>query len=77
MLSIETIGYVATALTLGSFLFTDMVKLRTTNLVGCLWWTAYALGLPEISYPVLAVNGIIMLIHSVWLIRNRFKTQSK
>ena len=77
MLSIETIGYVATALTLGSFLFTDMVKLRTVNLVGCLWWTAYALGLPEISYPVLAVNGIIMLIHSVWLIRNRFKTQSK
>jgi len=56
MLSIETIGYIATALTLGSFLFTGMVKLRTVYLVGCLLWTAYALGLPEISYPVLAGN---------------------
>ena len=46
MLNTETIGYVATALTLGSFLFTDMVRLRSVNLVGCLWWTAYALSSP-------------------------------
>jgi len=77
MLNTEYIGYVATALTLGSFLFTDMVRLRSVNLVGCLWWTAYALSLPETSYPVLAVNFIIMVIHGVWLIRNRFKNQSK
>lgn len=73
----EVIGYVATALTLSSFLFTDMVKLRTINLIGCLGWTAYALGLPGNAQPILVVNVTIAGIHGGWLIRNHFKTKTK
>jgi len=77
ILTTEIIGYIATGLTLSSFLFTDMVRLRTVNLVGCLWWCAYALSFEEIQMPVLLVNGIIMTIHSVWLLKNYFNKSSK
>jgi hypothetical protein len=75
LLNVETIGFVATGLTLSSFLFSNMVRLRTVNLVGCLWWTAYALALPEIAYPILMVNVIIMVIHATWLTRNFLQTR--
>jgi hypothetical protein len=73
LLNVETIGFIATGLTLSSFLFSNMVQLRTVNLVGCLWWTAYALALPEIAYPILTVNVIIMAIHGVWLAKHYYK----
>jgi hypothetical protein len=72
LLNIETIGFVATGITLSSFLFSNMVQLRTVNLVGCLWWIAYALALPKIVYPILVVNTIIMAIHSVWLTKHYY-----
>lgn len=76
ILSVETIGYIATGLTLSSFLFSNMVRLRTINLVGCLWWCAYALALPEIAFPILLVNTIIMAIHGVWLTKHYLKTKN-
>ena len=72
LLNVETIGFVATGLTLSSFLFSNMVRLRTVNLVGCLWWTAYALALPDTAYPILIVNTVIMVIHSFWLIKHYY-----
>jgi hypothetical protein len=80
LLNVETIGFIATGLTLSSFLFSNMVRLRTVNLVGCLWWCAYALAPTETQYPVLIVNLAIMAIHSFWLIKynyKKFQNQSK
>jgi len=65
----EIIGYFATGITLSSFFFNNMLYLRQVNIVGCLWWCAYALSTPETQYPVLTVNAIIMAIHIVWMIR--------
>lgn len=73
ILNTETIGYIATGLTLGSFLFTDMKYLRTLNIVGCLWWCAYALSFNETQLPILIVNGVIIAIHTIWFISQYFK----
>jgi len=71
----EIIGYIATGITLSSFLFNDMLRLRQVNIVGCLWWCAYALSTPEIQYPVLAVNAIIMAIHIGWIAKKTFQNK--
>jgi hypothetical protein len=68
---IEALGWVAMAITISSFVFTDMKVLRGMNILGCALWIVYA-GL--ISSPqIIATNLAIVSIHIIWFIRNRRK----
>lgn len=65
---IETLGWVATSVVLLSFFFKDMLKLRVVNSTGALLWLIYAF--MKVDYPLVVVNGAILLIHSYWFITN-------
>jgi hypothetical protein len=64
---IEAIGYLAMAFTIGSFLAKEMATLRLLNLAGCFWWIVYGFGTG--SVPVLLVNSIILIVHTVALLK--------
>ena len=64
---IEGLGYRATVVTLVSMVVRDMVTLRLVNSIGCILWIGY--GLSKGDTPILLVNGIILGIHIIALIR--------
>lgn len=64
---IEGLGYLATVVTLVSMVVRDMVTLRLVNSIGCILWIGY--GLSKGDTPILLVNGIILGIHIIALIR--------
>ena len=66
---IELLGYVATAVVVGSFAIQDVRKLRLTNTIGSLLWIAY--GFLKQDNPVIFVNISIALMHAYWFIKNR------
>jgi hypothetical protein len=66
---IETLGYVATAVVVGSFAIQDVKKLRIANVCGSLLWIAY--GFLKQDNPVIFVNISIILMHTYWFIKNR------
>jgi hypothetical protein len=65
----ETLGYVATAVVVGSFAIQDVKKLRIANVCGSLLWIAY--GFLKQDNPVIFVNISIILMHTYWFIKNR------
>jgi hypothetical protein len=69
---IEILGWVAMAITMASFAFTDMRTLRGVNILGCLCWLVY--GTLISSSPVIITNLAIGAIHVIWFIRNRRKS---
>ena len=66
---IELLGYLATITTIVSMLFSIQIRLRAANLIACMIWVIY--GIQMNAMPIIIVNSIIFIIHSVWLIRNR------
>ena len=66
---IETIGYLAPAFLVLSFLFKDMVKLRLINSVGCVFFIVY--GFLISAYPVVIANAIVVCINMYHLFLNR------
>jgi len=56
--------------TLSSFGF-DGVKMRVVNSVGCMGWSLWGYYSGEVS--VMTLNGIIILIHLIKLIREQRK----
>jgi hypothetical protein len=64
---IEAIGWVAMAITVSSFLFSEMKTLRIVNFIGCLVWMLY--GTLLISVPIILTNMVIGLTHAVWFMR--------
>ena len=66
---IETLGWIATAVVVGSFAIQDVKKLRIVNTAGSLLWIAY--GFLKQDNPVIFVNISIVLIHTYWFIKNR------
>jgi hypothetical protein len=58
---IEILGYLAMALTMLSFAFSDMEVLRRVNLLGCIVWIAY--GLLMSSNPIIFTNVAIASVH--------------
>jgi uncharacterized protein with PQ loop repeat len=58
---IETIGYLAPAFLVLSFLFKDMVKLRLINSIGCVFFIVY--GFLISAYPVVIANAIVVAIN--------------
>ena len=68
MTPIELLGWISTIVTLSSFLF-DGVKMRVVNSVGCMGWSLWGYYNDEVS--VMTLNGIIILIHLIKLIRGQ------
>lgn len=67
----EIFGYIGTVLVLGSFLIEDIFRLRLVNTMGALFWLVYGLGI--CAMPTIVVNVCVILIHSIWFLKNRKK----
>jgi hypothetical protein len=65
----DIVGYIATAATLFSFTQSTVLKIRIINSMGAILWIFY--GILIVSYPNLITNALILIIHSVWFIKNR------
>jgi hypothetical protein len=65
---VSILGYLATLVTLVSFLIKDMFRLRLCNTLGCLLWIIY--GVIQWDTPIILVNCLIMLIHLWWFIQH-------
>ena len=57
---IEIFGYLASLVTVASFLMKDVRGLRIVNLIACIMFVIY--GVLISSYPIAAVNLIVALI---------------
>ena len=62
---IEGIGYLAMAFVMGSFLVSDMKKLRIINTAGCLLFIAYGIFISSI--PIIITNAFITLVNGYYL----------
>jgi hypothetical protein len=60
---IDILGWIATAVVVGSFAIQDVRKLRIINMTGSMLWIAYN--------PIIFVNISIILMHTYWFIKNR------
>ena len=70
----EVIGYTGSLLVLVSMLMTSVVKLRVINLIGSAVFTVYALLIH--SYPTAFLNGCLVIINVVQLLRQRRTSRS-
>lgn len=68
---IEIIGWVAMCITISSFFFSEMEKLRTVNLIGCLAWIFY--GSLLFSVPIIVTNIAIGVTHVHWFLKDSRK----
>lgn len=66
---IELVGYMGMIITIISFIFKDINKVRITNGLACVIWIIY--GVYKISYPIILVNLIVFFIHIYWLYKNK------
>jgi len=61
ILSIEYIGYLASAFIVVSLMMTSIIQLRIINSIGCILFVIY--GLSVNAYPVAISNFLIVLIN--------------
>jgi hypothetical protein len=66
---IEVLGWIATAVVVGSFAIQDVRKLRIINMIGSMLWIAY--GFLKQDNPIIFVNISIILMHTYWFIKNK------
>ena len=66
---IETLGWIATAVVVGSFGIQDQRKLRIVNMSGSILWLGY--GFLKQDNPIIFVNISIMVMHTYWFIKNK------
>ncbi len=66
---IETLGWIATAVVVGSFGIQDQRKLRIVNMSGSILWIGY--GFLKQDNPIIFVNISIMIMHTYWFIKNK------
>jgi len=64
---VEVIGYAGSVLVALSLMMNSLVRLRWINLAGALFFAVY--GLLVGAYPVLVVNGFIVLVNVWYLVR--------
>lgn len=65
----DIFGWIGTALVLFSFTLGDIVKLRIVNAIGSIAWMVY--GIQTQIMPTIFVNTCVLIIHSIWLIKNK------
>ena len=63
----EIIGYIASAITVISFLMKNVIKLRIVNLTACLLFVLY--GVMINSWPVVIVNSVVAIINVYYILR--------
>ena len=66
---ITGLGWVATAIVVGSFGIQDVKKMRIANSFGSILWIVY--GFLKQDNPVIFVNISIVFMHTYWFIKNR------
>jgi hypothetical protein len=66
---IETLGWIATAVVVGSFGIQDQKKLRIVNMTGSILWLGY--GFLKQDNPIIFVNISIIVMHTYWFIKNK------
>jgi hypothetical protein len=66
---IDILGWIATAVVVGSFAIQDVRKLRMINMIGSMLWIAY--GFLKQDNPIIFVNISIILMHTYWFIKNK------
>jgi hypothetical protein len=66
---IETLGWIATAVVVGSFGIQDQRKLRMVNMSGSILWIGY--GFLKQDNPIIFVNISIIVMHTYWFIKNK------
>ena len=66
---IDILGWIATAVVVGSFAIQDVRKLRMINMTGSMLWITY--GFLKQDNPIIFVNISIILMHTYWFIKNR------
>ena len=66
---IETLGWIATAVVVGSFGIQDQKKLRIVNMTGSILWIGY--GFLKQDNPIIFVNISIIVMHTYWFIKNK------
>jgi len=66
---IDVLGWIATAVVVGSFAIQDVRKLRIINMIGSMLWIAY--GFLKQDNPIIFVNISIILMHTYWFIKNK------
>ena len=66
---IDVLGWIATAVVVGSFAIQDVRKLRMINMIGSMLWIAY--GFLKQDNPIIFVNISIILMHTYWFIKNK------
>ena len=66
---IETLGWIATAVVVGSFGIQNQRKLRIVNMTGSILWLGY--GFLKQDNPIIFVNISIMVMHTYWFIKNK------
>ncbi|MSQ38555.1 MAG: uroporphyrinogen decarboxylase [Chitinophagaceae bacterium] len=66
---IDTLGWIATAVVVGSFGIQDQRKLRIVNMSGSILWIGY--GFLKQDNPIIFVNISIMVMHAYWFIKNK------
>jgi hypothetical protein len=66
---IDALGWIATAVVVGSFAIHDIRKLRMMNMIGSILWIAY--GFLKQDNPIIFVNISIIIMHTYWFIKNR------
>lgn len=69
----EIIGYIATVVTIFSFTQSTVFRIRLINGTAAMLWVVY--GFMAASYPNVVTNGIILMIHTFWFIKNRNSLQ--
>ncbi|MEY4051723.1 MAG: uroporphyrinogen decarboxylase [Chitinophagia bacterium] len=66
---IDALGWIATAVVVGSFGIQNQRKLRIINMSGSILWIGY--GFLKQDNPIIFVNISIILMHTYWFIKNK------
>ena len=66
---IDALGWIATAVVVGSFGIQNQRKLRIINMCGSILWIGY--GFLKQDNPIIFVNISIILMHTYWFIKNK------
>ena len=71
----EWLGIVASAFILISFLFTNQIKTRIINMVGCIAFVVYGMLLP--AYSTAFMNFALLIVHIVFLAKHFVKKRKE
>jgi hypothetical protein len=75
LLSIESIGWIATIVVVASYFFTNPLTLRLVQIGGASLWLAY--GVVIDSAPVIVANALVLSAASWSVLRQRYRQSSK